>query len=188
MFVYSHLVDLELLLVNGLHCTLLLRLVHPGSRSLLDHAENLDRLHVEDLGDAALHDEEMRVVDVKLHRMEKVLDLTSLGGVSVDEVLALASDEDLPGHGDLGRTLVANGGSVWIRVVENNCHDSLVHSRLTLLVNQLVEVPGPDLTEVGDSQNEADGVENVTLPTPIQPRDGIEMRIKPGGWGGRGGR
>ena len=180
------LIDLELLFVNGLHGTLLLRLVHPGSRGLLDHAEDFDRLHVEHLGDAALHDEEVGVVDIELHRVEKVLHLTSLGGVSVDKVFALPSNQDLPGYGDLGGTLVADGGSVGIRVVENNCHDSLVHSRLTLLVNQLVEVSGSDLTEVGDSQNEADGVENVTLSTSIQTRDGIEMRIKPVERGRRG--
>lgn len=51
-----------------------------GAR-LLEHGEDLLRLHVEDLGDAALHDEEVRVVDVELHGVEEVLDAPVRGGV-----------------------------------------------------------------------------------------------------------
>ena len=44
----------------------------------------------------------MRVIDVELNAVEEVLDLPGLRCVAVDEVLGLASDEDLTGHGDFG--------------------------------------------------------------------------------------
>lgn len=47
------------------------------------------------LGDAALHDEEVRVVDVELHRVEEVLHLAGLHRVPVDHVLVLAADDHL---------------------------------------------------------------------------------------------
>lgn len=44
-----------------------------------------------------------------------------------------------------------------------NGHDGLVDACLALLVDQLVEVAGADLREVGNSQDEADGIEDVGL-------------------------
>jgi hypothetical protein len=35
--------------------------------------EDFRGFHIQDLGDAALHDEEVRVVDVELDRMEQIL-------------------------------------------------------------------------------------------------------------------
>lgn len=48
-----------------------------------------------DLGDAALHDEEVRVVDVELDRVEQVLHLAGLHGVAVEHVLVLAAQNHL---------------------------------------------------------------------------------------------
>ena len=45
---------------------LLLALVEHCACRLFDHGQNLWRLHVENLGDPSLHDEEMRVVDIEL--------------------------------------------------------------------------------------------------------------------------
>lgn len=42
-----------------------------------------------------LHDEEVRVVDVELHRVEEVGDLTLLHRSAVDQVLVLAADDHL---------------------------------------------------------------------------------------------
>jgi len=136
-------------------------------------------LHIQNLGDAALHDEEVRVVDIELHGVEKVLNLPSLRGVAVDEVLALSPDENLPRDGNLGGALVTDWGRVGIRVVENNGHDSLVHSRLTLLVHKLVQVARTDLAKIGNSEHETDGVQDVGLSTSIQASDSIEVGVKP---------
>ena len=56
---------------------------------------HLWRLHVEDLGDAALHYEEVRVIDVQLHRTEQVLHAVVLHVHTVDGILVPASDYHL---------------------------------------------------------------------------------------------
>jgi hypothetical protein len=60
------------------------------------------------LGDAALHDEEVRVVNIELHRVEQVLHLTGLRCCSIDQVLVLAANHHLPRNSDLVKAFVAN--------------------------------------------------------------------------------
>ena len=55
----------------------------------------LGRLHVEDLGDAALHDQEMWIVHIQLHGTEQVLDTRVVSVTSIDEVLVAAANYDL---------------------------------------------------------------------------------------------
>ena len=38
---------------------------------------------------------------------------------------------------------------------------------------------GAHLREVGDAEHEADAVEDVALPRPVQPRDRVELAIEP---------
>jgi len=45
--------------------------------------------------DSHLHDEEVGIVDVELHRMEEILDFVLLRNVAVDEVLVAPADGDL---------------------------------------------------------------------------------------------
>jgi hypothetical protein len=52
-------------------------------------------LHVEDLGDAALHDKEVRVVDVELYGAEQILDAVVVGVAAVDQILVTASNHHL---------------------------------------------------------------------------------------------
>lgn len=86
---------LLLLLLNRLERVLLLKLVHARAGGLLDHGEDLRGLHIEHLRDAALHDEEVRVVHVELHRVEQVLHAVHLRVVPVDEVLVAPADHHL---------------------------------------------------------------------------------------------
>lgn len=74
---------LVLLLFQGLQSHGLLVLIHARSGRLLNHTQRLLRLHVDHLRDAALHDEEVRIVDVQRHRMEP----GPFGGTTVAEVL-----------------------------------------------------------------------------------------------------
>lgn len=94
---------------------------HAGARGLLEHAEDFRRLHVEDLGDASLHDEEVWVVDIELDAVKQVLDAAvegedgrgvrmedavrdgdgggvssrRLGHLAINEVLIAATDDNL---------------------------------------------------------------------------------------------
>ena len=55
----------------------------------------LRRLHVEHLGDASLHDKEVRVVDVELHGAKQVLYPRGLGQAAVEQVLVTTAYHNL---------------------------------------------------------------------------------------------
>lgn len=86
---------LLVLLRHSLHSLVLALLEHPGAGSLLDHTENLGWLHVEHLGDLALHDEEVGVVDVELHGLEEVLDILEGRLVAIEKILGHIANSDL---------------------------------------------------------------------------------------------
>lgn len=49
------------------------------------------RLHIEDLCNSSLHDEEMWVVDIKLYRSKQILDPGVVGITSIDQVFVSSS-------------------------------------------------------------------------------------------------
>ena len=49
-----------------------------------------------------------------------------------------------------------------------------------MLVNQFLEVGGPNLLEVGDAEDEADRVEDVGFSRPVEARDGVEEGVEAG--------
>ena len=151
---------------------------HASPRGLFDHPQDLVGFHVEDLGDAALHNEEVGVVHIQLHGMEEILDLGGLDGVAVDEVLVLAANHDLAGDGDLVKVLVAHRAGFLVGIVKVDADRGLGHPGLALLVDELLEVADPDLGKVGDAEDEADGVEDVGLAAAVQARDGIKAGVK----------
>lgn len=58
--------------------------------------------------------------------------------------------------GDLGMVLVAERASVSLGVVEGDGDGGLGDTGLALLVDELLEISGSDLLEIGDAQDEAD--------------------------------
>ena len=68
-----------------------------------------------------------------------------------------------------------------VPIVEYNGNTGLVDTRLSLFVDQLGQVPGTNLGEIGNSEDEADGVENVGFARTIEAGDGIEVGIESGG-------
>ena len=88
-------IDASLLLGDGLLGISLFHLVHTSTGSLFHHGQNLFWLHVQDLRDPPLHDEEMRVVHIELDRVEQVLNAALLSSDSVDHVLVASTDNHL---------------------------------------------------------------------------------------------
>ena len=80
----------------------------------------------------------MRVVYVELNRPEEVLDPVVLDVAPIDEVFVFASDDDLPGDGDLVEVLVAQGRLLLVSIVESDGDSGLGDARLTVLVHQLL--------------------------------------------------
>lgn len=125
-----------------------------------------------------LHDEKVWVVDIKLHRMKQILNLTGWCIASIDEIFALAADQNLTSDGDFFALFVSNRGRGLLFIIENDAYRCLIDPRLTLFVNQFRKVSGANLTQVGDAKNEANRVEDVGFSRTIQSSDGIEMRIE----------
>mmetsp|Transcript_1380 Transcript_1380/g.3745 ORF Transcript_1380/g.3745 Transcript_1380/m.3745 type:complete len:293 (+) Transcript_1380:2893-3771(+) len=138
-------INLVLLLLQCANSPSLLVLVHAGARCLLDHAEGLLRLHIDDLGDAALHDQEVGIVHVQRDRVEEVLDLVLLHVVRVEQVSIAATNDNLPCDGDLVVGLVADGTAGLVQVVEDDSDARLRDAGLALLVDELRQVAHPDL-------------------------------------------
>ena len=92
--------EFSLFLLNSLNCLAFLRLEHARPRRLLYHPKDLDGPHVEHLGDAALHYEEVRVVHVELNGVEQVLHALQLRAVPIDHILVAPSDCDLRSWSD----------------------------------------------------------------------------------------
>ena len=122
-----------------------------------------------------LHDEEVGVVDIQLHRVEQVLNFGELKKTthqikprvsqfenksqidlrcdSIDEVFVLSPDHDLPSDFDLLELLVADWACILVRIVKRDSNAGLVDSRLALLVDQFLQVADSHLTKKKRSVN-----------------------------------
>mmetsp|Transcript_53208 Transcript_53208/g.116105 ORF Transcript_53208/g.116105 Transcript_53208/m.116105 type:complete len:268 (-) Transcript_53208:240-1043(-) len=131
------LIDLVLLLFQGLQSNCLLVLIHASAGGLFDHTQRLLRLHVDHLRNPTLHDEKMGVVHIQRHRMKQILNLILLHVVRVQEIPVSASDDDLTRNDDLVVHLVPHRTVLLVLVVEDNGHTGFRHAGLPLLVYKL---------------------------------------------------
>mmetsp|Transcript_60760 Transcript_60760/g.94470 ORF Transcript_60760/g.94470 Transcript_60760/m.94470 type:complete len:339 (+) Transcript_60760:1341-2357(+) len=90
------LVNLALFLFQRLQGSCLLVLVHPSTCCLFDHTQSLLRFHVDDLGDAALHNQKVRIVHVQGDRVEEVLNLVGLDVALIQQIPIPATNDNLP--------------------------------------------------------------------------------------------
>ena len=115
------------------------------------------------LGNSSLHDEKMRIVNIELDRAEEILNPVVLDVATVDEVLVLAADDDLPGDGHLIVVLVSERRLLLVSVVEGDGDCRLGDASLAVLVDQFLQVGCSDVAQVGDTEEEADGIQNVAF-------------------------
>lgn len=73
---------------------------------------------------------------------------------------------------------IAERTPIHLGVIKSNRHSGLGNPSLSLLVDELLQISGSNLLEVGDTQHEADGIEDVGFPGAVQTRDGVEMRVE----------
>lgn len=86
----------------------------------------------------------------------------------------------LTGDCDFGMGLVAEGTAGAVGIVEDDRDGGLCNAGLALLVDELLEIGSPDLLQICDAQDEADGVEDVGFARPVETRYGVEKRVEPG--------
>lgn len=79
---------------------------------------------------------------------------------------------------DLGVSFVSERASGAVGVVEDDGDGGLGDAGLALLVYEFLEVGSPDLLQVGDAEDEADGIEDVGLAGTVQAGDGVEERVE----------
>jgi hypothetical protein len=85
-----------------------------------------------------LHDQEVRVVDVQLNRLEEVLYRLLLGAVAIDEVFVGSIEDDLSGDADRCIFFEADRGLLLIPVVENDRNACLLNAGLSTLVDEVL--------------------------------------------------
>ena len=90
--------------------------------------------------------------------MKKILHLTSWGVSSIDQVFAFSTNENLSGDGHFGALFITNWRSSFVIIAENNSDCCLVHTSLTLFVDQFREAPSTYLTEIGNTENKTNGI------------------------------
>lgn len=74
--------------------------------------------------------------------------------------------------------LVPKGTSGPVGIIKDDGDGGLGNTRLSLLVDELLKIGSPNLLQIGDAQDEADGVEDVGLAGAIKPCYGVEVRVK----------
>lgn len=72
-----------------------------------------------------------------------------------------------------------------VGVVEDDGDSGFGDSGLTLLVDEFLEVGSPNLLQIGDAKNEADGIENVRFAWTVQTSDGVEEGVEARNHGAR---
>lgn len=121
-----------------------------------------------------MHNQEVGVVDVELYTLKQVLHRLLLRAVAIDQVFRRAPQHDLSRYRDGGVFLEADGRSLLVFVVEHNGDAGLCHAGLAALVDEILEVLRADGGEVGDAEDEADGVEDVGFSGAVEAGDGVE--------------
>ena len=159
-------------------CTLLALLKHACARGLFHHRQDFGGFHVQDLGDATLHDQKVGVVDVELDALKQILHGLLRRLVAIDQVLGCATHRHLTRHGNGGIVFKRDGRALLVTVIENDRHRRFRDASLSALVDQVLHIRRPHRAQVGQTQHEANGIQDIALATSIEPSDGIETRIE----------
>ena len=85
-----------------------------------------------------IRDREIGVVDIELHRLKEVLNCLLLSTVTIDEVLACATKNDLAGYRDFRILLEAYRALLFVLVVENDSHARFGNSSLSALIYEIL--------------------------------------------------
>lgn len=101
--------------------------------------------HVQHFCNTALHNQEIRIVDVHLNRTEKIRYFFIQNNFAINPVLVFAANHHLPRHGDLFAFLIAHRAIVFIGVVENNCDRCFGYTGLAIFIHQFLERGGANL-------------------------------------------
>ena len=154
------LLQLGVLLPDELESLSLLRLVEADARSLLNKPQDLLRLHVDNLGDAALHDQKVRIIDIQFNRAKQGLDF--LGGLRlpIDVVFRLRVFDGAR-HDNLVEVSVPGRGLRLVAIVEFDGDGGLSDSRVTLLVDKFLQLFSSHVRQLGDTQHEAEGIQDI---------------------------
>jgi hypothetical protein len=87
-----------------------------------------------------LHDEEVRVIDIELDRLEEVLHRLLLRSMPIDEVFARPSEHNLARNADLRILLEADGRLLFIPIVKHYGDACFGDSRLAALIDEVLRL------------------------------------------------
>lgn len=94
--------------------------------------------------------------------------------MAVDEIFACATEHDLASNRNVGVLLEANWRLRSVAVVEHNSHTGFGDTGLATLVDEVLEVLRSNGAHVGNSENKANGVQNVGFTRAIEASNRVE--------------
>ena len=119
----------------------------------------------------------MRIIDVHLDRAEEGLHFFSSLRLAINVVFRLrvlnrTSDNNSVQVGIAWRRLC------FVSIVKFDGDCGLSDSRVALLVDKLLQLFSTHVSQLGNSQNEANGIQNVRFSTAVKASDSIEFLIE----------
>lgn len=73
---------------------------------------------------------------------------------------------------------ITKGATTSIGIIKDNGDSSFGNTSLSLLIHELLKIRSPNLLQIGDAKNKANGIEYVTLAGTVQSGDGVEEGVE----------
>lgn len=101
----------------------------------------LHRFHIQNFCDAALHNQEIRIVHIHLNGTKQIGHSFVQHSTAIDEIFIFtaAADTDLPRNRDFFAIFKAHRAIIRIGVVKNNSYRCFCNTALTIFENQLLQ-------------------------------------------------
>ena len=109
-----------------------------------------------------------------MDRSEEILNSVVLNIATIDQVFVLATYDNLSGDSHLIIVLISQWRLFLVSVIKCDGHSGLGDTSLTILVDQLLQVGSSHMTQIGDSKQKTNSIENVTLTRPAHQKLKIE--------------
>ena len=118
------------------------------------------------LCDSSLHNQKMRIVNIKLNRSKEILNSVVLNIAAINQILVLSTYHNLSRDCHFIIVFISQRWLLLVSIVKGDWHSGLGNSCLTIFVDQFLKISCSDMTQIGDSKEKANGIEDVTFTRP----------------------
>ena len=118
------------------------------------------------LCDSSLHNQKMRIVNIKLNRSKEILNSVVLDIAAINQILVLSTYHNLSRDCHFIIVFISQRRLLLVSVVKGDWHSGLGNSCLTIFVDQFLKISCSHMTQIGDSKEKANGIKDVTFTRP----------------------